>query len=123
MVSGKYSFVTCLPVICVMNGADRSSSEAFSVLSQFAVFSSRTFTAYYLISYSGAHRISVMLSRLSSHALKRTTIKNSATRCVAGASRNFVQPSGADRASVVDVPSNYQDDNHFAPRQGGLLHI
>jgi cysteine desulfurase len=28
--------------------------------------------------------------------------------------RNFVQPSGADRASVVDVPT-YQDD-HFSPR-------
>jgi len=61
-----------------------------------------------------------MLSRLSGNALKRTAIKNSATRCVAGASRTFVQPSGADRASIIDVPSSYQDDNHFAPRQDML---
>lgn len=33
-------------------------------------------------------------------------------------SRSFVQPSVADRASVVDVPSTYQDDNLFTPRPG-----
>ncbi|KAI9459081.1 pyridoxal phosphate-dependent transferase, partial [Russula earlei] len=27
---------------------------------------------------------------------------------------NYVQPSGADRASVVDVPATHQDDSHFA---------
>jgi hypothetical protein len=32
--------------------------------------------------------------------------------------RAFVQPSGADRASLVDVPSTYQDEGHFTPRQG-----
>jgi hypothetical protein len=32
--------------------------------------------------------------------------------------RAFVQPSGADRASLVDVPSTYQDENHFTPRPG-----
>jgi hypothetical protein len=32
--------------------------------------------------------------------------------------RTYVQPSGADRASVVDVPSAFQDESHFAPRTG-----
>jgi len=45
-----------------------------------------------------------MLSRLSRNAVKSATIKNSAARCVAGTSRHFVQPSGTNRASVVDVP-------------------
>jgi len=35
--------------------------------------------------------------------------------------RTLVQPSGADRASVVDVPSTYQDDNLFSPRPGGSI--
>jgi len=61
-----------------------------------------------------------MLSRLSSNVIKRTAIKSSAKRHVAGTSRLFVQPSGADRASIVDVPPSYQDDNHFAPRQDML---
>ena len=34
------------------------------------------------------------------------------------ARRSFVQPSGADRASVVDVPSTYKDEGHFTPRAG-----
>lgn len=61
-----------------------------------------------------------MLSRLSSTALKRTVAKQSASRCVAGASRTFVAPSGADRANVVDVPSNFDNDNHFAPQKDML---
>ena len=32
--------------------------------------------------------------------------------------RTYVQPSGADRASIVDVPSTFQDESHFAPRTG-----
>lgn len=32
--------------------------------------------------------------------------------------RTYVQPSGADRASVVDVPSAFQEESHFAPRTG-----
>ena len=32
--------------------------------------------------------------------------------------RTYVQPSGADRASVVDVPSAFQDESHFTPRTG-----
>jgi hypothetical protein len=35
--------------------------------------------------------------------------------------RTYVQPSGADRASVVDVPSAFQDESHFAPRTGESL--
>lgn len=35
--------------------------------------------------------------------------------------RTYVQPSGADRASVVDVPSAFQDESHFAPRTGEYL--
>ena len=59
-----------------------------------------------------------MLSNITKNAVRRTSTKNTAARYVAGASRSFVQPSGADRANVVDVPSNYQDDNHFTPRPG-----
>jgi cysteine desulfurase len=40
------------------------------------------------------------------------------TPAVSLAKRTYVQPSGADRASVVDVPSAYQDESHFAPRAG-----
>jgi len=44
------------------------------------------------------------------------------TRAVASLSqpkcRSYVQPSVADRASVVDVPSTYKDDNLFTPRPG-----
>ncbi|KAF4614625.1 hypothetical protein D9613_003184 [Agrocybe pediades] len=50
-----------------------------------------------------------MLSRIS-RAVPKKSLTASASRC-----RTFVQPSGADRASVVDVPSTYQDDNHFSP--------
>lgn len=59
-----------------------------------------------------------MLSRVSS-SVRRSVLRPSSSRLVAAAaSRNYVQPSGADRASVVDVPSSYQDDAFFAPRQG-----
>jgi hypothetical protein len=40
------------------------------------------------------------------------------TSTLTGARRAYVQPSGADRASVVVVPSAYQDESHFAPRAG-----
>ncbi|KJA27159.1 hypothetical protein HYPSUDRAFT_35737 [Hypholoma sublateritium FD-334 SS-4] len=54
-----------------------------------------------------------MLSRISKNAARRSFAKSLA----GGSSRRaFVQPSGADRASVVDVPATYQDDNHFTPR-------
>jgi cysteine desulfurase len=40
------------------------------------------------------------------------------TPVLSTAKRAYVQPSGADRASVVDIPSAYQDESHFAPRAG-----
>ncbi|KAJ3515734.1 hypothetical protein NLJ89_g1576 [Agrocybe chaxingu] len=53
-----------------------------------------------------------MLARVS-----RTAARRSARTAVSAArARSFVQPSGADRASVVDLPSTYQEDNHFSPR-------
>ncbi|KAI0664693.1 cysteine desulfurase NFS1 [Cubamyces menziesii] len=61
-----------------------------------------------------------MLSRVSTRsgkALSRTALRSVASRVVAkDVRRSFVQPSGADRASVVDVPSAYQEDTAFAPR-------
>ncbi|KAF9454618.1 cysteine desulfurase [Macrolepiota fuliginosa MF-IS2] len=55
-----------------------------------------------------------MLARLSRAAARRTGAKLVATGYQAR--RPFVQPSGADRASVVDVPSTYKDGSHFTPR-------
>ncbi|KAI0636667.1 cysteine desulfurase NFS1 [Trametes polyzona] len=61
-----------------------------------------------------------MLSRVSTRsgkALSRAALRSVVPRVVAkDARRGFVQPSGADRASVVDVPSSYQEDTAFAPR-------
>ncbi|PIL24271.1 hypothetical protein GSI_14024 [Ganoderma sinense ZZ0214-1] len=61
-----------------------------------------------------------MLSRLSTKsgkALCRSALRSSVPRvAVKDARRSFVQPSGADRASVVDVPSAYQEDTAFSPR-------
>ncbi|KAH7923559.1 cysteine desulfurase NFS1 [Leucogyrophana mollusca] len=57
-----------------------------------------------------------MLSRVSASATTKAALRNSARRTVVGARRSFVQPSGADRASIVDVPSSYQEDGHFTPR-------
>ncbi|KAL5511373.1 NFS1 [Sanghuangporus vaninii] len=53
-----------------------------------------------------------MLSNISKAAFRR-----SARRVVCcGARRSLVTPSSADRASVVDLPSTFQDDGHFTPR-------
>lgn len=63
---------------------------------------------------------STMLSRVSTRsgkALSRSALRSVAFKDVR---RSFVQPSGADRASVVDVPSSYQEDTAFAPRVGEL---
>ncbi|KAM5531754.1 hypothetical protein V8D89_014603 [Ganoderma adspersum] len=61
-----------------------------------------------------------MLSRLSTKsgkALCRSALRSSVARvAVKDARRSFVQPSGADRASVVDIPSAYQEDTAFSPR-------
>jgi cysteine desulfurase len=60
-----------------------------------------------------------MLSRVSRTAVCRTAAKpNNAKPLLAGARRGLVQPSAADRASVVDLPSTYQDESHFTPRSG-----
>lgn len=89
--------------------------NAFSATSSFGVnrrsgvcFSSITVSQFW-------SALSIMLSRISKNAARRSFAKS-----LAGASsrRAFVQPSGADRASVVDVPATYQDDNHFTPRPG-----
>ncbi|KZT02301.1 cysteine desulfurase NFS1 [Laetiporus sulphureus 93-53] len=61
-----------------------------------------------------------MLSRVSSQAsrsIPRNALRtNVATVALRNARRTLVQPSGADRASVVDVPSTYEGDEHFTPR-------
>ncbi|KAF9469224.1 cysteine desulfurase NFS1 [Collybia nuda] len=59
-----------------------------------------------------------MLSRLTQSAVRRTSVKASASAITCR--RGLVQPSGADRASVVDVPSTYQDEGHFSPRSDML---
>ncbi|CCM04710.1 uncharacterized protein FIBRA_06897 [Fibroporia radiculosa] len=60
-----------------------------------------------------------MLSRVSSQASKsvsRSALRaSSAKLAIKNARRTLVQPSGADRASVVDVPSSYEGDEHFTP--------
>ncbi|KAL4248482.1 Cysteine desulfurase [Abortiporus biennis] len=58
-----------------------------------------------------------MLSRVSSTIVRKTTLRSSLTRvAVANGRRHYVQPSGAERASVVDVPQEYQEDGIFTPR-------
>ncbi|KAH9857207.1 cysteine desulfurase NFS1 [Lenzites betulinus] len=61
-----------------------------------------------------------MLSRVSTRsgkALSCSALRSAVSRTVVkDGRRSFVQPSSADRASVVDVPSSYQEDTAFAPR-------
>ncbi|OCH92103.1 cysteine desulfurase NFS1 [Obba rivulosa] len=58
--------------------------------------------------------VSGRASSVVSRAATRTAVSRLAAK---QARRAFVQPSGADRASVVDVPSTYQEDGHlFTPR-------
>jgi len=59
------------------------------------------------------------LRRSSLYVAKRKTLVRAAAS--SAPRRTLVQPSGADRASVVDVPSTYQDDNLFSPRPGGSI--
>lgn len=58
-----------------------------------------------------------MLMRLSCSAVRRHTIRQSIASSLR---RRLIQPSNADRASVVDLPSTYQDEAHFAPRSDML---
>ncbi|KAF9652924.1 cysteine desulfurase NFS1 [Thelephora ganbajun] len=54
------------------------------------------------------------LRRSTLYVAKRRALARATTSSVPR--RTLVQPSGADRASIVDVPSTYQDDNLFSPR-------
>ena len=56
-----------------------------------------------------------MLSRVARASIRRSA--RNASRC--GSKRTFVQPTSADRASIVDIPAEY--DSHFTPRAGGLI--
>lgn len=56
-----------------------------------------------------------MLSTISRNTARRSIVTT--TSCLKNR-RTFVQPSGADRANVVDLPSTYQDESHFTPRPG-----
>lgn len=56
-----------------------------------------------------------MLSTISRNTARRTIV---ATVSYVKNRRAFVQPSGADRASLIDIPSTYQDEGHFSPRPG-----
>jgi cysteine desulfurase len=49
---------------------------------------------------------------------RRTTLQAQLTPILVNARRTYVKPSGADRASIVDIPSAYQEESHFAPRAG-----
>ncbi|KAH0583680.1 cysteine desulfurase, variant 2 [Termitomyces sp. 'cryptogamus'] len=53
-----------------------------------------------------------MLSRLGQKAVRSASVKTAVS--AACSRRGLVQPSGADRASVVDVPSSYE--GHITPR-------
>ncbi|KAH9951859.1 cysteine desulfurase NFS1 [Amylocystis lapponica] len=60
-----------------------------------------------------------MLSRVSSKATRSVSsaaLRPSRALAAKEFRRTLVQPSGADRASVVEVPSTYEDDGHFTPR-------
>jgi cysteine desulfurase len=59
-----------------------------------------------------------MLSRLPHNVFRRVPVVKASTSSSIVAHRGFVQPSGADRASVVDIPSTYQDEGYFSPRSG-----
>ena len=55
-----------------------------------------------------------MLSNASKAAARRRVLSASCS----GARRHLITPSGADRASIVDLPSTFKDDGHFTPRSG-----
>lgn len=64
-----------------------------------------------------------MLSKISRGSLRRAAASSSSSLKTAAVShlqrRTLIQPSAADRASVMDVPPSYQDD-HFTPRSDML---
>ncbi|KAF5373678.1 hypothetical protein D9758_000873 [Tetrapyrgos nigripes] len=62
-----------------------------------------------------------MLSRLSRSVAQKAGSKQLAAASTSvGARRTIVQPSGAERASVVDLPATYKDESHFTPRSDML---
>ncbi|KAI0053910.1 cysteine desulfurase NFS1 [Auriscalpium vulgare] len=62
-----------------------------------------------------------MLSRASRSLARRASrARPNLLPPIVASQRSYVQPSGADRASVVDIPATYHDDNHFTPR-GDML--
>jgi len=64
--------------------------------------------------------MTTMLSNLTRSSIPRTATKAYAAAATVNSRRGLVQPSGADRASVMDVPSTYQTESHFTPR-GDML--
>ncbi|PBK93054.1 cysteine desulfurase [Armillaria gallica] len=60
-----------------------------------------------------------MLSRISRTTSRRAVTAKASSSVISGR-RGLVQPSGADRASVVDLPSTYQHETHFTPRSDML---
>ncbi|KAJ7578438.1 pyridoxal phosphate-dependent transferase [Mycena floridula] len=54
-----------------------------------------------------------MLSRFSRNAARKAKLSSFGRR-------GLVQPSGAERASVVDLPATYQTETHFTPRSDML---
>jgi cysteine desulfurase len=61
----------------------------------------------------------LLTSRVSRSLIsRRAALRKSHLTYGLAAKRTYVQPSGADRASIVDIPSTYQDESHFAPRAG-----
>jgi cysteine desulfurase len=67
-------------------------------------------------------RLKDMLGRVSRNVICKAGGVKSCTPglAVTGLRRKYVQPSSADRASVVDVPPTYQDEGHFTPRSDML---
>lgn len=57
-----------------------------------------------------------MLSRITKAS--SSSLTSAARTAFVVSRRGLVQPSGADRASVVDVPASYKGENHFTPRSG-----
>lgn len=56
-----------------------------------------------------------MLSRLGTGSAASALLKRSARLAIV-ARRTFVQPSGSERANVVDVPPSFKNVGHFTPR-------
>ncbi|KAI0076459.1 cysteine desulfurase NFS1 [Panus rudis PR-1116 ss-1] len=58
----------------------------------------------------------MVVGEVSSSAVRKQSLAAAKRASAAVARRTYVQPSTADRASVVDLPSTYQEDGFFTPR-------